>query len=478
MESDMFRLRALILVSCCVLSFPGIVRAQDGTLARVLVDFLQDGVRMRSGAAGTAGNPHEVHFLPGLNLQVAPFQMNKALINQLSTFPIGTSSGGFTYTLDSSTGAITARSDSFGPSFAERPLTIGRGKVSAGVHYQHVKYNSFEGADLDAGEIIFLLPHNDCCPAGVGVTTNVGDSTPPFEGDLIEARLNFNLKTDTTVAFANFGVSNNVDIGVAVPFVRNDLRVGGRFTILRLATAATPIVHSWDGAGATVKDVPLTGGSASGIGDILVRGKVAFVPGVLAAEVGFRLPTGDEADLLGTGGMQTRLMLIAGSSSGAFSPHVNIGYVFSHGSLDRDLFAIHPPTEEPASAAIAGLQPIDIDLSRPDEFTYTGGFDWAATRRVTFAADLIGRTMRETTRFETSSSSFSYRTVAGAPLVTETRPQLNLASGSNLNLLIGAVGAKVNVATNLLLTGNLLFPLSDSGLRPGVTPVVGLDYAF
>jgi hypothetical protein len=475
----MFRVRALMLVSCCcVLSVPGTVLAQDGDLARILVDFLQDGVRMRSGAAGTAGNPHEVHFLPGLNLQVAPFEMNKALINQLSTFPVGTSSGGFTYTLDSSTGAFTARSDSFGPSFAERPFTIGRGKVSAGFQYQHVKYNSFEGAKLDAGEIIFLMPHNDCCPAGVGITTQVGDSTPPFEGDLIEARLNFDLKTDTTVAFANFGVSNNVDIGVAVPFVRNDLRVGGRFTIIRLATAATPIVHSWDGAGATVKDVPLTGGSASGIGDILVRGKVAFVPGVLAAEVGFRLPTGDEADLLGTGGMQTRVMLIAGSTSGSFAPHVNIGYVFSHGSLDRDLFAVQAPPNEPGSAAIAGLQPTTIDLTRPDEFTYTGGFDWAASSRVTIAADVIGRTMREATRFETSNSTFSYRTVAGAPLATETRPQLNLASGGNLNLLLGAVGAKVNVATNLLLTANVLFPLSDTGLRSGVTPVVGLDYAF
>jgi hypothetical protein len=34
------------------------------------------------------------------------------------------------------------------------------------------------------------------------------------------------------------------------------------------------------------------------------------------------------------------------------------------------------------------------------------------------------------------------------------------------------------VATNLLLTANVLFPLSDGGLRPKITPVVGLDYAF
>ena len=471
-------LRVLLLCACAVFGTPGVVRAQNLELARILVDFLQDGVRMRSGAAGTAGNPHEVHFLPGLNLQRAPFEMNKALIDQLSTFPLGTSSGGFAYKLDSSTGAFTPASNSFGPSFAERPLTIGKGKFSLGFNYQHVKYDSFEGNDLSDGSIIFVMQHNDCCPAGVGIPTNVGDSTPPFEGDLIEARLNFALKTDTTVAYLNYGVSNNVEVGVAVPFVHNDLRVGGRFTIIRLATAATPTVHSWDGLGSTIKDVPMTGGSASGIGDVLVRGKVAFVPGVIGAEVGLRLPTGDEANLLGSGGYQTRLMLILGGSRSAFAPHANIGYVINAGKLDEDLFAVHPPTDEPASAAIAGLPQVPIDLTRPDEFTYTFGFDWAPKRQLTVAADVIGRAVRDTMRFETSTSTFQYRTVAGGPLSSDPQQQLNLTSPGNLNLLLGAVGAKVNIGPNLLLTGNVLFPLSDSGLKPGITPVVGLDYAF
>jgi hypothetical protein len=29
-----------------------------------------------------------------------------------------------------------------------------------------------------------------------------------------------------------------------------------------------------------------------------------------------------------------------------------------------------------------------------------------------------------------------------------------------------------------ILTANVLFPMSDSGLRPGVTPVIGFDYAL
>jgi hypothetical protein len=474
----MFKSRAVFVVCSLALGIPGTAHAQDVPLARILVDFFTEAVRMTSGT-GSPGNPHEVHFLPGLSQQAAPFELQKALVTQLSTFPLGTSSGGFTYTLDPSTGAITPGSPSFGPSFAERALTIGRGKVNAGVQYQHVAYDSFEDVPLEGEQIGFILQHNDCCPAGANNPTAAGNTLPFFEGDLVETRLSLNVKTDTTVAFANVGITNALEVGVAVPFVRTDLQVGGRSTILRVSTAdpSQALIHSWDGAGATVKNLPVRGGSASGIGDVLVRGKYAFVPGALAAEVDFRLPTGDEEQLLGTGGLQTRVMLIAGASRYSFAPHVNIGYVFANGSVSSDVTDLHVP-DVVGGPAIANISDPNIDLSVPDEFMYTAGFDWSASRRVTFAADMIGRTLRDMTRFETSESSFPFRTSDAAPVQTTRRSQLNITGRKNLNLLLGAVGAKINVATNLLLTANVLFPLSDGGLRPKITPVVGLDYAF
>ena len=88
------------------------------------------------------------------------------------------------------------------------------------------------------------------------------------------------------------------------------------------------------------------------------------------------------------------------------------------------------------------------------------------------------RVIRNVTRFDISNSTFQFRTADTGPILTDSRPTFNLDGTRNLNLLLGAVGAKFNVATNLLLTANVLFPLSDSGLKPKVTPVIGLDYAF
>ena len=474
----MFTRRSLLLSCCVALGFPAIAHGQDAPLARILVDFFTEAVQMTSGS-GSPGNPHEVHFLPGLSQQAAPFELHKGIVTQLSTFPLGTSSGGFTYTLDPATGAITPGSTSFGPSFAERPLTIGRGKFNAGLQYQHVEYDSFEDVDLDAEDIVFLLQHNNCCPPTNNNPTGPGNTLPYFEGDLVETRLGMSVKTDTTVVFANYGATDSFELGVAVPIVRTELNVGGRSTILRLSTAGESqrLIHSWDGAGATEKTLASRGGSASGLGDVLIRSKYTFLPGRLAGEVDFRLPTGDEADLLGTGGLQTRVLFIAAFSTGRFSPHVNVGYVFANGTVSDEVTHLEVP-DVTGGAALTGLEEPDVDLSVPDEIVYTAGFDWAAARRVTFAADVIGRTLRDVTRFEVSDSSFQYRTSDAGPLLTETRSQLNLSGTGNLHLILGAVGAKINVATNLLLTANVLFPLSNGGLRPRVTPVVGLDYAF
>ena len=45
-------------------------------------------------------------------------------------------------------------------------------------------------------------------------------------------------------------------------------------------------------------------------------------------------------------------------------------------------------------------------------------------------------------------------------------------------MVLGIVGAKINVARTLLLNANVLFPMTDGGLKPKPTLVLGLDYVF
>src|SRR5262245_11041237 len=78
---------------------------------------------------------------PGWNALVAKDLLTRLSVAELAGFPIGSSSGGFTYVFDSTTGLAVRSTPSFGPAFAERPLTIGRGKLNAGVTYLHRSFS-------------------------------------------------------------------------------------------------------------------------------------------------------------------------------------------------------------------------------------------------------------------------------------------------------------------------------------------------
>src|SRR3954466_6475930 len=72
---------------------------------------------------------------------------------EVSTAPLGTSTGGFTFTFDPSLRTWTRSASSFGPSFAERSLTTGKAKFSAGFNVLHAGYDSFGGYDLQNGDL-------------------------------------------------------------------------------------------------------------------------------------------------------------------------------------------------------------------------------------------------------------------------------------------------------------------------------------
>jgi hypothetical protein len=106
--------------------------------------------------------------------------------------------------------------------------------------------------------------------------------------------------------------------------------------------------------------------------------------------------------------------------------------------------------------------------------------------------DIVGRTLRGAGRLDLVSKKFEYNLntalLTGVPgpgcagFVGFTCKSVSLDEfdprPGNLTLLLGTAGAKFNLRGNLLISGSVLFPLTNTGLRSRVTTVIGLDYAF
>jgi hypothetical protein len=466
---------AVVVVMCSSAAYS----QTDGHLAGLNKELLDKAtINAQSGAVN-----HSTHFfLGGENLDLTTRQLNVTLAAQLASFPLASSSGGFTFSVNDR-GEVTPTSTTFGPSFAERAVTIGRNQINVGYTFQATKYDAFEGVGLDSGGLTFVSRHNDCCPAGVGIPNQPTNFVPEFERDLLLRTLQTSVETKTSAFFANYGVTNRFDIGVAVPIVnvKIDSTVNGM--ILRTASGADPSQHSFDGLGASTISLS-DQGSATGLGDILLRAKYNLYrtqTAAFAAAVDLRLPTGDKDNLLGTGATQAQALLVASGEYEWFSPHVNVGYTFSHGETSTEAGSVElDPASFGTIPASVTLQTNPVGLDVPDEVNYTFGFNVAPHPKVTFGFDVRGRTIRDVPTFEVRSNTYLNAGAGALPSVSYTSEnEFSVAAlRGNLNTVLGVVGGKINLGGTFLLNVTVLFPMSDAGLKPKPTPVIGFDYVF
>src|SRR5687768_11485854 len=106
------RIVAFALFLCVLLPRPGL--AQDDRLSGILVQLIQSEVRLAGPEPGSQFPSHAAHFIPGTDQRLTPFLFNQAIVSQLSTFPIGSSSGSFSYIFNPSLGTYTRSTTSFG----------------------------------------------------------------------------------------------------------------------------------------------------------------------------------------------------------------------------------------------------------------------------------------------------------------------------------------------------------------------------
>jgi len=174
-------------------------------------------------------------------------------------------------------------------------------------------------------------------------------------------------------------------------------------------------------------------------------------------------------------------MFIYSGDYGRVSPHVNIGYTLSSGESSSAASRLDVDEEDHKLNTIVGaLQLAEVDLEVPDEFNYVFGLNVAAHPRVTLGFDVRGRTLFDVSRFELRDNVYPNRGAGPLPTAafTATQEFSVIEETGSLNMVLGIVGAKINVAKTLLLNANVLFPMTDGGLKPKPTLVFGVDYVF
>jgi len=380
---------------------------------------------------------HAAHFTNAFQSNFSP--LVGSIVNQLTSIPIPSPASGFLYTFDPSLGVYTRSGQSFGPIFAERAETIGKNKFLAGVSYQHFNFDHLDG--LSIKKIPALFQHQ---PAA-----NI-----EYQKDVITTDNAFDIQVGQTVAYFTYGLSDRLDVSVAVPIASASVSIASDATIRRIGTSDDPSIHYFDSPfPAQDKQTFTAAGSASGIGDVLVRAKYTaarWKSGAIATGLDARMPTGDEYNFLGTGSVGMRPFVALSLRRGNFSPHANFAYQWNGESV------------------LAGDFQNRTTGNQSDQFQWALGFDMGVTRKFTFAADYLGQQQIQGNRVKV----VNYTAANGAvfPNVQVTRSRLNQNSAS--------LGMKVNPIADLLVAFNLLVALDSNGLRDRVSPMVGLSYTF
>lgn len=330
----------------------------------------------------------------------------RALLLNLTSVPLATSSSGFLYRFNSELGTVERASESFGGFFTERALTPGRGRASVGISAMTSGFDQLDGRPLRDGTL-------------VTVANTFLDEEAPFDIETLTLRL----RTSTMTLFGSIGVTDRLELGAAVPFVRLDLE-GER-------------INNYRG---TIAQQAAATATASGIADVALRAKYTLFTGHyggVAAAGEWRLPTGDEANLLGSGEQSWRVMAIGSFEDGRLGLHGNAGIV--RGGISDEWIA--------AGAAAVAVSP-----------------------RVTLSGELTTRHVSELRAL----------TLVSAPHPTsEGVETVRLMPGASGQTLTGAVvGFKWNVTGLLVVGGHVSWTLNSRGLTAPITPTFALEYAF
>ena len=427
---------------------PHAAHAQVSSETRGLVTLIQQtfglrGLIVDSQAALPDGSTHSAHFNSAFQTNFR--RLNIALASQLSALPLPSPASGFTYRFDASTGTFIRTTQSFGPILAERAETIGRGKTLLGYNLQAFSFDSLDGVDLRHVPAVFT--HDDAHLGGGRTDVVVTDNA-------------LRLSVRQYTGIVTIGVTDRLDVSFAVPIVNTSLSVASMATIHRFGTLREEAVHFFsdpsarDGIG-DLREFSASG-SATGVGDVLMRTKYTVIrrgQSAFATGAELRVPSGDEYDLLGSGAWGVKPFAVLSFAYKRLSPHLNVAYQWNGASV------------------LAGDASRGVGDDLPDRLVLALGFDAGINDRLTVAVDVLSDRVLSSPQLEIIP--FTATGVLGSAVLQD----LTFNTRSYL-INSGAVGMKFAVRGGLLANFNLRFAIGGQGLADSVTPLVGIEYAF
>jgi len=413
--------------------------------------------------------------------------LQSSISRQTALLPLASPASGVIFQWDPAAKAYQDATDSYGPILGERADTLGRYRVFVGFDYQYFRFSTIDGLNMRTLPVV--LPQDDyivngtvdCSINSSDPNLNFGDSHSDGCGyirDVITTQNSFDLKIHQFTTFITFGLTNRIDISVAIPIENVRLGMTSIATISQNDSPNDNVlpIHAFpsrSNCAAPCLSMPYSSSStASGIGDINLRVKAAAWKGekaALALGADVRTPTGDGLNFLGAGTAGVKPFIIW-SYRARLSPHAFVGYEINGSSI------------------VAGDVLTGSKERLPGDLTYAAGADIWITKRLTAAADVIGQQLfqdLETKRTTYKEPGQCQDNTSDGVNCDPTLPVLTPKVDSNLTQATGtfnvtnvSLGAKGKLTSTLLLTGNVVLKLNNAGLRSSAIPLVGLSYTF
>ena len=377
--------------------------------------------------------------------------LSEEIGEEVSQIPLASPASGIIYANNPTTQLPERLKQSFGPILTQRAQTIGRHNLYFATTYQYFLLKDVDSQALKSfGTVIYLNSPN-----------NPTSGPPDFAG---VSNNYLQLKVHQFVGYMTYGLASRVDVSVAVPLLRVDVRDTFSENFIRNPNSTCPV----SGCPATPPNPSGShAGEATGIGDVVLATKVNVWKlrradkdhGGFSLGVEVRLPSGDSHNLLGSGAFGAKPFATF-SYAGRVSPHFNIGYQING---KTDLITV-------ASSSTGTL----VKGTPPNRLIYSGGVDFALFKKLTVNVDGIAQHVfdaQRATLFPAGTPLFTSGNVSATiPVVVPVPASYTRADAAG--------GIKWNPVKGLLFSGNVSVKLNQAGLRSRVVPLMGASFTF